>query len=109
MHRPEKDHAAQLHAFKQLLASHPEYGKPGNAHVRLVLVGGSRNAEDAARVEGLRALAKELGIEVCHCMSHRESADHTGSIESCRVRSERTVLCRSRLAVAGKYRPEHHG
>ena len=33
-------------------------------HVRLVLVGGSRNAEDAARVEGLKALSKELDIEV---------------------------------------------
>ncbi|KZT64178.1 glycosyltransferase family 4 protein [Daedalea quercina L-15889] len=61
--RPEKDHAAQLHAFHRLLVSHPEYGKPGEAHVQLVLVGGSRNAEDAARVEGLKALAKELGIE----------------------------------------------
>lgn len=80
MHRPEKDHAAQLHAFKQLLTSHPEYGKPGNAHVQLVLVGGSRNAEDAARVEGLRALAKELGIEVCRCMFHWKSADHTWSV-----------------------------
>ncbi|KAI0727902.1 mannosyltransferase [Fomitopsis betulina] len=60
--RPEKDHAAQLHAFHQMLISHPEYGKPGK-HVQLVLIGGSRNEEDAARVEGLRALAKELGIE----------------------------------------------
>lgn len=62
--RPEKDHAAQLHAFSQLLISHPECGKPGDTHVQLVLIGGSRNDEDAARVEGLRALAKELGIEV---------------------------------------------
>ena len=82
VHRPEKDHAAQLHAFKQLLASHPEYGKPGDAHVQLVLVGGSRNAEDAARVEGLRALAKELGIEVCRCTSNLKSANHTGAIRT---------------------------
>ncbi|TFY57112.1 hypothetical protein EVJ58_g7226 [Rhodofomes roseus] len=62
--RPEKDHAAQLHAFHSVLTSHPEYGNgtPGSSQVQLVLVGGSRNAEDAARVEGLRALAKELGI-----------------------------------------------
>ncbi|KAH9831328.1 mannosyltransferase [Rhodofomes roseus] len=62
--RPEKDHAAQLHAFHSVLTSYPEYGNgnPGDSQVRLVLVGGSRNAEDAARVEGLRALAKELGI-----------------------------------------------
>ncbi|KZT12185.1 glycosyltransferase family 4 protein [Laetiporus sulphureus 93-53] len=61
--RPEKDHPAQLRAFHQLLQSHPEYGHPGNAHVQLVLLGGSRNAEDAARVESLRVLAKELAIE----------------------------------------------
>ena len=32
--------------------------------VKLVLIGGSRNADDAARVEALRLLAKELQIEV---------------------------------------------
>ncbi len=32
--------------------------------VKLVLVGGSRNADDAARVDSLRELAKELAIEV---------------------------------------------
>ena len=29
-----------------------------------MLIGGSRNADDAARVESLRALAKELDVEV---------------------------------------------
>jgi len=61
--RPEKDHAAQLHSLHELFRVHPEYANTGNNQVRLVLVGGSRNAEDAARVEGLRVLAKELGIE----------------------------------------------
>jgi len=61
--RPEKDHAAQLHSFHELLKAHPEYGNSDNSRVKLVLVGGSRNAGDAARVDGLRLLAKELGIE----------------------------------------------
>lgn len=58
--RPEKDHAAQLYSLHELFKIHPEYRNV----VKLVLVGGSRNAGDAARVEGLRALAKELEIEV---------------------------------------------
>lgn len=63
--RPEKDHAAQVRVFERLLRLHPEHAeaKNGVAGVKLVLLGGSRNAEDAARVEGLRQLAKELGIE----------------------------------------------
>ena len=59
--RPEKDHQAQLRAFHSFLVKHPEYKSHG---VKLVLIGGSRNAEDAARVDGLRKLAKELDIEV---------------------------------------------
>ncbi|KAF5382430.1 hypothetical protein D9615_002779 [Tricholomella constricta] len=63
--RPEKDHAAQVRAFERLLKTFPEHGasQRGQAGVKLVLLGGSRNAEDAARVEGLRQLAKDLGIE----------------------------------------------
>jgi alpha-1,2-mannosyltransferase len=62
--RPEKDHAAQLHSLHELFEIHPEYAATESSRVKLVMVGGSRNAEDAARVEGLRVLAKELGIEV---------------------------------------------
>lgn len=96
--RPEKDHAAQLHAFHQMLISHPEYGKPGK-HVQLVLIGGSRNEEDAARVEGLRALAKELGIEVYLLLCDPKLADRRLSGPR-RVRSQRPVLCGARLALA---------
>ncbi|CAL1713659.1 unnamed protein product [Somion occarium] len=60
--RPEKDHAAQLHAFRKLIEKHPEYANPGDQHVRLVLIGGSRNKDDADRLESLKSLAKELGI-----------------------------------------------
>ena len=50
-------------SFKELLAQHPEY-RSGVAMVKLVLVGGCRNAEDSACVDGLRKMAKEFGIEV---------------------------------------------
>lgn len=59
--RPEKDHRAQLLSLSSFLELYPEYRDPP---VKLVLIGGSRNDEDAARVDGLRLLAKDLGIEV---------------------------------------------
>ncbi|KAK0460001.1 mannosyltransferase [Desarmillaria tabescens] len=61
--RPEKDHSTQLHALHELLESHPKYKSGGALPVKLVLVGGSRNADDAARVDSLRELAKELTVE----------------------------------------------
>lgn len=51
-----------MEAFAQLLNTHPKYR--ADSSVRLVLLGGSRNAEDAARVEELRVLAKKLNIDV---------------------------------------------
>jgi len=59
--RPEKDHRTQLLALSSLLESHPEYRNPP---VKMVLMGGSRNVGDAGRVEQLRALTKDLHIEV---------------------------------------------
>lgn len=59
--RPEKDHRTQLLSLSSLLESHPEYRDPP---VKMVLMGGSRNAADAERVEQLQALAKDLNIEV---------------------------------------------
>ena len=59
--RPEKDHRTQLLALSSLLESHPEYRNPP---VKMVLMGGSRNSEDAERVKQLRALTKDLQIEV---------------------------------------------
>ncbi|KAI0783434.1 mannosyltransferase [Abortiporus biennis] len=61
--RPEKDHASQLYSFAELLKLYPEYTKSTVDPVRLVLIGGSRNKEDSDRVDSLRVLAKELGIE----------------------------------------------
>ena len=50
-------------SFKELLAQHPEYCL-GVAMVKLVLVGGCRNVEDLACIDGLRKMAKEFGIKV---------------------------------------------
>lgn len=58
--RPEKDHAKQIRALAELLAAHTEHATQG---IQLVLIGGCRNAADEARVEVLRALALELGVE----------------------------------------------
>ena len=53
-------------AFYQLLNKYPEYmeSSDGTSSVRLVLVGGSRNESDARRVDDLKSLVKELGIDV---------------------------------------------
>ncbi|KAJ7201669.1 mannosyltransferase [Mycena pura] len=60
--RPEKDHAMQVRALHALLQEHPEYAKEGEA-IQLVLIGGCRNPQDEGRVEDLRKLARELGVE----------------------------------------------
>ncbi len=65
--RPEKAHAVQLRAWAALLVRAQASGYAG-AHAtlrgaKLILVGGVRNAADAARLGGLRSLAASLGIE----------------------------------------------
>lgn len=58
--RPEKDHALQIRAMFELrqIISEEQWEK-----VRLVLIGGCRNAEDEARVKDLRDLCKHLSVE----------------------------------------------
>ena len=59
--RPEKNHALQLEALALLLQQHPEH----RGRVRLVLIGGCRNADDDARVNpngGAIALGHPLGM-----------------------------------------------
>jgi len=63
--RPEKEHATQLQSLHELFSKYPEYRKGGKKEVKMVLIGGARNSDDAARVESLRTLAKELHIEDC--------------------------------------------
>jgi alpha-1,2-mannosyltransferase len=67
--RPEKDHAKQLHAFAKLYEEHPEH-RTGETKITLTMMGGARDAADQARLEGLKALAYELGIEVSSEQSH---------------------------------------
>ncbi|EJD50804.1 mannosyltransferase [Auricularia subglabra TFB-10046 SS5] len=60
--RPEKDHALQIRALAALFEMHPSW-KTGADKVELVLVGGARNADDVARVDALKELVKELGLD----------------------------------------------
>lgn len=55
----------QLQAFQAFLKAHPEYNISGHTPITLVLIGGSRNSEDAARVVALETMAKEMDIHVC--------------------------------------------
>ncbi|KAI8816796.1 GDP-Man:Man(3)GlcNAc(2)-PP-Dol alpha-1,2-mannosyltransferase [Fimicolochytrium jonesii] len=56
--RPEKDHTLQLDAFARLLDKYPEH----RDRLKLVMIGGSRNAEDRGRVAVLGERARELNI-----------------------------------------------
>eukprot|EP01064_Diplonema_japonicum_P028066 TRINITY_DN4233_c0_g2_i5.p1 TRINITY_DN4233_c0_g2~~TRINITY_DN4233_c0_g2_i5.p1 ORF type:complete len:363 (+),score=54.33 TRINITY_DN4233_c0_g2_i5:62-1150(+) len=58
--RPEKNHTLQVEAFAMLLKRLPKDLKEA---VRLDLVGGVRGCEDEARVEKLKILIGELGLE----------------------------------------------
>ncbi|XP_004349028.2 glycosyl transferase [Capsaspora owczarzaki ATCC 30864] len=57
--RPEKDHALQVRALAEALRLQPQL----RGKVRLALVGSCRHADDQARVDSLRKLAHELGVE----------------------------------------------
>lgn len=91
-HSPEKDHAKQIRALALLLQAHPEFRKENakartsedstdgvvivdhddskdspnynSKSVQLVLLGSARHQEDLERVEELKRLAAELGVEV---------------------------------------------
>ncbi|KAG8907726.1 asparagine-linked glycosylation protein [Tulasnella sp. 403] len=60
--RPEKEHEVQIRAFHSLLTQHPNL-RNGSDAVRLVLLGGCRTEEDEKRVEILKRLTEELGLE----------------------------------------------
>ena len=47
----------------KLYDNHPEY-RTGSEKITLTMMGGSRDAGDETRLEGLRTLAKNLGIDV---------------------------------------------
>lgn len=56
--RPEKDHALQITAFHRFLR-HCAH----KCAVKLVLIGGCRNAEDEERVSSLKKLCENLGVQ----------------------------------------------
>jgi alpha-1,2-mannosyltransferase len=60
--RPEKEHAAQVRAVAAFRRRWPEQ------NIKLVMAGSVRNAEDERRVEDLRALIRDLKLEV-RCVS----------------------------------------
>jgi alpha-1,2-mannosyltransferase len=59
--RPEKDHSLQLQAVAKLFQDHPSL-QTAQPPVKLVMVGGCRNAADDARLAHLKELATTLGI-----------------------------------------------
>lgn len=68
-YRPEKEQAKQVQALAKLFETHPEY-RSGDKRVTLTLMGGTRDANDKARADALRRLARDLGISVspiCSC------------------------------------------
>ncbi|KAG0738575.1 hypothetical protein G6F58_010560 [Rhizopus delemar] len=58
--RPEKDHALQLRSLAKLFEKYTQWKE---AKLELVLIGSSRNEADANRIDSLRQLAVELGIQ----------------------------------------------
>jgi hypothetical protein len=54
-----------VRALHELLKEHPKYAEEG---IQLVLIGSCRNAGDEGRVEELRKLARDLGVEVGHVL-----------------------------------------
>lgn len=58
--RPEKNHPLQIKAFAKLLNKKVAESLPS---LKLVLIGGCRNEDDELRVNQLRRLAEELGIQ----------------------------------------------
>ncbi|GAA5874450.1 hypothetical protein JCM1840_000784 [Sporobolomyces johnsonii] len=57
--RPEKEHPLQLRSLAKLFSLHPEF----RSDVRLILAGSVRNDDDSRRVDELKKLAKDLGVD----------------------------------------------
>ncbi|XP_066092117.1 GDP-Man:Man(3)GlcNAc(2)-PP-Dol alpha-1,2-mannosyltransferase isoform X2 [Saccopteryx bilineata] len=58
--RPEKNHPLQIRAFAKLLNKKKADSLPS---LKLVLIGGCRNQDDELRVNQLRRLSEELGVQ----------------------------------------------
>jgi glycosyltransferase involved in cell wall biosynthesis len=115
--RPEKDQAKQLRALAILFERYPQWrdvqvdlkekkgakgqtgtekaGSGSSKGVKLVLMGSCRDEADERRIDGLRRLAKDLGIEV--------SPEYRVAILSMQ-----TSDCQSKLLCSAGQRPVHH-
>uniref|UniRef100_A0A8C6QSE9 GDP-Man:Man(3)GlcNAc(2)-PP-Dol alpha-1,2-mannosyltransferase n=1 Tax=Nannospalax galili TaxID=1026970 RepID=A0A8C6QSE9_NANGA len=58
--RPEKNHPLQIRAFAKLLGKKRAESFPS---LKLILIGGCRNKDDEFRVNQLRSLSEELGVQ----------------------------------------------
>ena len=58
--RPEKDHQLQVRAFNTFLTRQPTEKQ---ARYKLVLIGSCRNSDDSERVEKLKKLCEDLGVQ----------------------------------------------
>ena len=62
--RPEKDHALQLRAWAKMRADERDATTPSvPPNARLKIVGGCRNEGDERRLDALRSLTKDLGVD----------------------------------------------
>lgn len=58
--RPEKNHPLQIRAFAKLLSEKVAEPRPA---LKLILIGGCRNQDDERRVNHLRRLSEDLGVQ----------------------------------------------
>ena len=78
------------------------------------MVGGCRNAEDEARVEGLRSLAEELGVSVSlifvvQIQSETLTPPDWINAEKRPIRTERTAFGGAFVALESEHRDEYDG
>ena len=76
--RPEKEHSKQLHAIARLFTKHPEY-RSGSSRVTLTMMGGARHPADEQRVESLRSLSRELGVQASPIVKSHSFREAEGS------------------------------
>ena len=96
--RPEKDHPLQIRAMFELrqLLSDKEWDK-----VKLVLIGGCRNAQDEKRVQDLKDLCKHLSVE--NNVEFRINISFEELCETMRTASIGKMFCISALLHGGSF------
>lgn len=110
--RPEKEHATQVRVLAKIFEKKPELKAQS---VKLVMMGSCRNAGDEDRIEGLRELAKQLGVEVGRgrvCVIHavKQSADtlHHSRPGTNAICSQRTLYANPLAPLYSLHRNKHY-